>query len=88
MGESLQGGLALLFLFFLFYVVFNFMAKPLRFLAKLVINSLLGLLLLCTFNFIGGYFGFTVPLNWLTVLVAGFLGLPGLMLLVFFRWIL
>ncbi|MGB9660388.1 MAG: pro-sigmaK processing inhibitor BofA family protein [Moorellaceae bacterium] len=87
-GESIQLILAFLFLAFLVYLVGRLLLTPLRLLGKLALNSLFGLLLLWAFNFAGHYFSFTIPLNWLTVLIAGFLGLPGLLLLVFFRLVL
>lgn len=87
-AETIQLILALLFLAFLVYLVGRLVLTPLRWLAKIAINSLFGLLLLWAFNFAGSYFSFTIPLNWLTVLVAGFLGIPGLILLIFFRLVL
>ena len=38
--------------------------------------------MLLVFNFIGGLLGFTIPVNIVTVLLAGFLGIPGLILLI------
>lgn len=87
-AETIQLILALLFLAFLVYLVGRLLLAPLRLLAKIAINSLFGLLLLWAFNFAGSYFSFTIPLNWLTVLIAGFLGIPGLILLIFFRLVL
>ncbi|HBT47621.1 MAG TPA: SigmaK-factor processing regulatory BofA [Peptococcaceae bacterium] len=86
--DGLQLILALLFLAFLIYLVARLLLTPLRWIAKIAVNSLFGLLLLWAFNFVGSYFSFTIPLNWLTVLVAGFLGIPGLIMLVFFRVVL
>nr|WP_277999048.1 pro-sigmaK processing inhibitor BofA family protein [Moorella sulfitireducens] len=77
-----------IFLVFLFYLVGSLLLKPLKLIFKIVFNSLFGLLLLWAFNFFGSYFNFLIPLNWLTVLIAGFLGLPGLILLVFLRVVL
>lgn len=86
--DTIQIILAVLFLFFLVYLLSSILLKPLKLAFKIVINSLFGLLLLWAFNFIGSYFGFFIPLNWLTVIIAGFLGLPGLILLIFLRLIL
>lgn len=83
--ETIQVFFALLFLLFLVYLVGRVFLKPLRFLFKVALNSFFGLLLLWAFNFIGAYFNFTIPLNWVTVFIAGFLGLPGLITLIFFR---
>lgn len=73
---------AVAFIFLLVLITGRILVKPLRFLMKLVFNSLVGLILLAVFNFIGGFVDFTIPVNLVTVLVAGFLGLPGLILLI------
>ncbi|WP_231967858.1 pro-sigmaK processing inhibitor BofA family protein [Thermanaeromonas toyohensis] len=87
-ADIIQLILALLFLGFLLYLIGGLLLKPLKLAFKIAVNSLFGLLLLWVFNFIGGYFSFTIPLNWLTILIAGFLGIPGLLLLIFFRLVL
>jgi len=87
-GDTIQLILAGVFLLFLVYLLGSILLKPLKLVFKLVINSIFGLLLLWAFNFFGAYFNFFIPLNWLTVLIAGFLGLPGLVLLIFLRLVL
>jgi len=39
-------------------------------------------------NFVGGYFGLHIALNPVTALVVGFLGVPGVVLLLVLRYIL
>lgn len=73
---------AVAFILLLILITGSILVRPLRFLMKLVFNSLVGLILLVVFNFIGGFVDFTIPVNLITVLVAGFLGLPGLILLI------
>lgn len=58
---------------------------PMRLLWKLIINSVFGLLLLLVTNFVGSYFTFMIPINLATVLIAGFLGMPGIILLAGFK---
>lgn len=58
---------------------------PMRLLWKLIINSLFGVLLLLLTNFIGSYFTFMLPINLATVLITGFLGIPGILLLAGFK---
>ena len=41
-----------------------------------------GLVLLFVFNFIGGFFDFSLGINATNALVAGVLGIPGIVLLV------
>lgn len=62
------GGLMLLIL----------LRKPLSFLLKLVLRGVLGLGVLAVFNFVGGWIGLSLPLNPVTGLACGVLGVPGL----------
>lgn len=48
---------------------------------KLGINSLAGFMSLWLLNLISGYTGIFFPINFLTACIAGFLGLPGILLL-------
>ncbi|NLW08196.1 MAG: pro-sigmaK processing inhibitor BofA [Clostridia bacterium] len=87
-GEILQLAFAVLFLLFVLYLLGSILLKPLKLIFKLVVNSLLGVVLLWVFNFLGAFFNFFIPLNVVTVLIAGFLGLPGLILLVVLNLVL
>ena len=87
-GEILQLAFAVLFLLFVLYLLGSIILKPLKLIFKLVVNSLLGVVLLWVFNFLGAFFNFFIPLNVVTVLIAGFLGLPGLILLVVLNLVL
>ncbi len=48
---------------------------------KLVINALAGAVILILFNLIGGIFGVTVGITFLTALIAGVFGVPGVIIL-------
>ena len=54
------------------------LALPLRLLAKLVIHSGCGFLCLWLLNTVSAFTGMYLPVNSATVLIAGFLGLPGI----------
>lgn len=51
----------------------------------LVINGLFGAVLLLIVNYFGAYFGITIGINLLTALIAGILGIPGVVLMVLFQ---
>lgn len=57
------------------------LAKPIRFLLKLLINTVLGFVLLWLINFFGGTYGIELPLTLLNAAVVGLLGIPGVLLL-------
>ena len=63
------------------FVVARFFAWPIL---KLIYNALLGGIVLFVVNYFGGFFGFVVPLNIFTVLVAGIFGLPGVGLMILY----
>ncbi|MBF7084171.1 pro-sigmaK processing inhibitor BofA family protein [Desulfallas sp. Bu1-1] len=69
------------------YIVVTLFYKPLGLLVRLFVCAITGVVLLSVFNFILGYVGLHVAFNPFTVLVAGILQLPGLiMLLVLTHW--
>jgi inhibitor of the pro-sigma K processing machinery len=80
--------MAILFLLVIIFIIAQLIMKPLKLIWKLVINSIIGLVLLVFTNYIGAYFDFSLPLNVLTVLIAGFLGIPGILLLICFQLLL
>ncbi|WP_024832708.1 pro-sigmaK processing inhibitor BofA family protein [Ruminiclostridium josui] len=53
---------------------------------KLLINIILAVVLLIIINFIGSYFNFRIALNVYSALIVGVLGVPGLILLVFLKF--
>ncbi|MGI6038507.1 MAG: pro-sigmaK processing inhibitor BofA family protein [Limnochordia bacterium] len=65
----------------LLYFLARLLLIPLRLAFRLVINGLLGGFLLWLFNLVGMIFGLYLPINPITALVAGFLGIPGIVLL-------
>ena len=44
---------------------------------KILYNGIVGAIILWMFNLIGGLIGFTVPINVISALIAGFFGIPG-----------
>ncbi|NLT97474.1 MAG: pro-sigmaK processing inhibitor BofA [Christensenellaceae bacterium] len=61
---------------------------PLKFIMKLLVNGLLGGLLLLVINLIGGFFSVTIAINPLSAVIAGYFGLPGIILLLLFKLML
>ena len=59
-------------------VLFRILALPLRLLARLMIHSGCGLCCLWLLNTMSAFTGLYLPVNAATVLIAGFLGLPGI----------
>ena len=62
-------------------ILVRLLLLPLRFLFKLGIHSGCGFLCLWRLNTVSVFTGIAFPMNAATVLIAGFLGLPGIGLL-------
>ena len=51
---------------------------PMKLIVKLIIHSSCGFLCLWLLNTVSGYTGIYLPVNAITVLISGFLGIPGI----------
>lgn len=60
---------------------------PMKVVMKLVYNAILGGIALLLINLVGGLFGLHIAINVVSALVAGFLGLPGIVLLVVLKYL-
>ncbi len=76
-------GLGLALLYFTGWLLI----APLKFIMKLIISGCLGALLLVILNLVGGLFGITIAVNPLSALIAGYFGLPGIVLLLVLKLI-
>ncbi len=56
--------------------------KPIRLVGQLAVKVVIGALLLFFVNAFGSFFDFHIPINGVTALVSGLLGIPGLLLLI------
>lgn len=65
----------------LLYLVIKLLKWPL----KILLNGIIGIVLLYIANFLGSYIGFSIGINAVTALIAGFLGVPGVIFLVVFK---
>ena len=63
-------------------------ALPIRWGVKILLNSACGFLCLFLLNSIAGFTGIYFPINYVTVIIAGFLGLPGIAVLALMQFIL
>ena len=55
---------------------------PIKWICKLIFNSILGALLIFSINLIGSIWGFHIGLNFLTTIMVGILGIPGVIFLI------
>ena len=55
---------------------------PIKGILKFILHAAVGLLILIAVNVIGGFFDFYIPLTWISVILAGVGGIPGVILLI------
>lgn len=67
-------------------IIVKLLAWPIKKIIKLAINVLIGVVLLFLFNSFGAaWLGIMIPINWITALIVGLLGIPGFIgVLIFF----
>ena len=63
---------------FLLLFLLRLIILPFKWGTKIFLNSACGFLCLWILNSLAGFTGIMFPVNYVTVLVAGFLGLPGI----------
>ena len=70
------------------FIVLKLLALPMKLIIKLVINGIVGGIIIFVVNLIGANFGFVIDLNWITALLVGFLGVPGVIIVAILQFIL
>jgi inhibitor of the pro-sigma K processing machinery len=70
------------------YIIGVLLVLPIKIIVKLVINGIIGAIALFIINIFGGLVGITIGINPITALIAGFLGIPGIILLLFLQYLL
>lgn len=75
-------GLALIFL------IGKLLVVPFKILIRLLLNGIMGGIVLFLFNLVGGIFNLYLAINPLNAIIVGFLGVPGVILLLIFQMIL
>ena len=66
----------------LLYIIGKTFAKPFKLFGKVLLNLVLGAVILLAINYVGQYISFNIPFNILTSLIVGFLGIPGVVLVI------
>ena len=80
--ETLSGILLIAALVVGAILILKILTKPIRWIFKLLLNAAFGFVLLFLVNFFGDPVGIYIGVNFVNALVAGFLGVPGVILLV------
>lgn len=80
--------LAYAFGLILLYIIGKALILPLKVLLKLAFNAIIGGIILVFLNAAGEYIGINIAINPITSLVVGFLGVPGVIMLLVLKYII
>lgn len=64
------------------FIIGKIFIVPIKWISKLIFNSILGAIIIFAINLIGGIWGFHIGLNFLTAIMVGLLGIPGAICLI------
>ena len=70
------------------YIVLKIIAAPVKIIIKLMINAFVGGVVLFLINLVGAGFGFVLNITWLTSLIVGIFGVPGVVLVILLQIIM
>ena len=65
------------------FIVLKLLAMPMKLIIKLVINAVVGYVVIYVLNL----FGVGMVLNWITSLIVGFLGIPGVIIVAILQFV-
>lgn len=86
MAESVQSILTIAAVVLVSIFAIKLLFKPIRFAFKLLINIGFGFVLLFIVNFFGDPVGISLGVSWFNALVAGVLGVPGVILMIILKF--
>ncbi len=70
------------------YLIGWLLLVPLKIILKFIVNGLIGGVVLFILNYVGKLIGVTIAINPVTALIVGFLGIPGIILILLLQFIL
>ncbi len=69
-------------------LLLRILKKPIKWFFKLLLHALFGYIYLFIFNFVGAWFGVSLDVTWLTAVVSGVFGVPGVAVLLLLKYVL
>ncbi len=68
--------------------IIKIFSTPIKLILRLLLNTVIGFVALIIINFLGGFLGVSIGVNWLNAIVVGMLGVPGVALLLILQWLM
>lgn len=66
------------------FIILKILSMPMKLIIKFLINALIGGVVLYVLNL----FGVGIVINWITALIVGFLGIPGVIIVAILQFVL
>lgn len=70
------------------YIILKILAAPVKIIIKLLINAFVGGVVLFLINLVGASFGIVLNITWITSLIVGIFGVPGVVLVILLQILL
>ncbi len=87
MTVQAMGIILLIVLALLLIPLFKLLKTPIKWAFKLLIHAASGFIALWVLNLFGGLVGLTIEITWVSAIVVGILGLPGVIILLLAQYI-
>lgn len=65
------------------FVILKILSMPMKIIVKFLINAIVGMIVIYVLNL----FGVGLVLNWITALIIGFLGIPGVIIVALLQFV-
>ncbi len=86
--NSLAHAIILIFVAILVIGFLKLFKKPMKFIFKLLLNTLFGFIALILINLVGSFIGVSIGINWINSFIVGIFGVPGVAVLLILQWLL
>ncbi|WP_027725936.1 pro-sigmaK processing inhibitor BofA family protein [Tuberibacillus calidus] len=70
------------------FLVIGAPLKPIRFIGQAFVKLAIGALMLFLLNAVGASFDLKIPINAITTIISGFLGIPGVAALIIIKYVI
>lgn len=79
---------AYIFGIIMLFILAKILILPIKIIWKLGVNAFVGGIALLILNFFGGFIGLYIPINIITAVITGLLGVPGIVMILIIQYIL
>ena len=69
-------------------LLLRLLKKPMKWALKLLLHAAFGYVFLFLFNFVGAWVGLSLEITWVSAIVSGVFGVPGVLVLLVLKYLL